>query len=93
MQIAFYIGVLAAEGGDGAYDAGRLVGTLLVWIGLPALLIGLVIWQVRRNRQSPGHPVPAPQAGAPPPGWHPDPHGQARLRYWNGVAWTEHTQN
>ena len=28
------------------------------------------------------------QGGA---GWHPDPHGQARLRYWDGSRWTEHT--
>jgi uncharacterized RDD family membrane protein YckC len=27
------------------------------------------------------------------PGWHPDPHGQARLRYWDGSRWTEHTSN
>jgi uncharacterized RDD family membrane protein YckC len=26
-------------------------------------------------------------------GWHPDPHGQARLRYWDGSQWTEHTSN
>ena len=25
------------------------------------------------------------------PGWHPDPQGQARLRYWDGSRWTEHT--
>jgi uncharacterized RDD family membrane protein YckC len=39
---------------------------------------------------------PAPQ---PPQGvaeqqkadWYPDPHGQARLRYWDGQRWTEHT--
>ncbi len=24
-------------------------------------------------------------------GWHPDPHGQARLRWWDGSQWTEHT--
>ena len=38
----------------------------------------------------------AAAGGAPPPadrspGWQPDPHGQARLRYWDGNAWTEHT--
>jgi endonuclease YncB( thermonuclease family) len=27
----------------------------------------------------------------PPPDWHPDPHDPARLRYWDGVRWTEHT--
>jgi uncharacterized RDD family membrane protein YckC len=26
-------------------------------------------------------------------GWHPDPRGQARLRYWDGSQWTEHTTN
>lgn len=26
-------------------------------------------------------------------GWHPDPHRQARLRYWDGSQWTEHTSN
>ena len=25
------------------------------------------------------------------PGWQPDPYGQARLRYWDGNTWTEHT--
>jgi uncharacterized RDD family membrane protein YckC len=24
-------------------------------------------------------------------GWHPDPRGQARLRWWDGSQWTEHT--
>lgn len=26
-----------------------------------------------------------------PPGWHPDPHDQGRLRWWDGTRWTEHT--
>ena len=26
-----------------------------------------------------------------PPAWHPDPHGQHRLRYWDGSTWTDHT--
>jgi hypothetical protein len=40
-------------------------------------------------------PGAAPAAGAaagPPAGWYPDPQGQARLRYWDGAAWTEQTQ-
>ena len=28
---------------------------------------------------------------APAPGWHPDPHGAASLRYHDGVQWTDHT--
>lgn len=30
-------------------------------------------------------------APLPPADWYPDPTGSARLRYWNGSAWTEHT--
>lgn len=30
-------------------------------------------------------PVAVPQ------GWYPDPHGVARLRWWDGTAWTQHT--
>jgi uncharacterized RDD family membrane protein YckC len=41
-------------------------------------------------------PQPEPQAQAGPAGehkadWYPDPHGVARLRYWDGQRWTEHT--
>lgn len=37
-------------------------------------------------------PQPAAVAG-PPAGWHPDPQGQAALRYWDGQQWTEHTND
>ena len=33
-------------------------------------------------------PVAAPTS---PAAWHPDPHGQHRLRYWDGTTWTDHT--
>lgn len=29
--------------------------------------------------------------GMPPPGWHPDPHGEAAQRWWDGGQWTAHT--
>ncbi|MEA2438968.1 MAG: hypothetical protein QOH76_392 [Thermoleophilaceae bacterium] len=44
-----------------------------------------------------GSPVGAPpppepqQQGGQPADWYPDPQGQARLRYWDGQRWTEHT--
>ncbi len=44
----------------------------------PAQAVGVSIFQ--------------PQAPAlPPPGWHPDPWGQAAQRYWDGASWTQHT--
>ena len=40
----------------------------------------------------PAAPPPQPQmAGQQKADWYPDPHGQARLRYWDGQRWTEHT--
>ena len=39
-----------------------------------------------------GHPLPpwAPRAMVAPANWYPDPSGEARLRYWDGSAWTGH---
>jgi hypothetical protein len=49
--------------------------------------------------QPPPAPAPAPEApvtetpvAAPAAGWYDDPSGRARLRYWDGQAWTEETQ-
>ena len=39
----------------------------------------------------PAFGAPPPPQGAQPAAWYPDPHGQARLRYWDGERWTEHT--
>jgi hypothetical protein len=35
-------------------------------------------------------PAPQQQSGQA-ADWYPDPQGQARLRYWDGQRWTEHT--
>ena len=43
---------------------------------------------------APQEATAAPAAGGgQAPGWYPDPQGQARLRYWDGSAWTEHTSD
>jgi uncharacterized RDD family membrane protein YckC len=36
-------------------------------------------------------PEPAAAPGSPPADWYPDPKGEARLRYWDGSTWTDHT--
>jgi hypothetical protein len=44
-----------------------------------------------RATPPPAAPQPAaPQPAGPPPGWYADPSGQARVRYWDGAAWTSH---
>lgn len=35
--------------------------------------------------------VPSQPSNLPPANWYPDPHGVARLRYWDGRQWTSHT--
>ena len=49
------------------------------------------------RREAAGHPLGLQDGPRDPllstggAGWHPDPYGQARLRYWDGSGWTEHT--
>jgi hypothetical protein len=40
---------------------------------------------------APGPPIPGPNRGMAPAGWHPDPSGEHGLRWWDGSSWTEHT--
>jgi hypothetical protein len=54
-------------------------------------------WEVVASADKPGFdkharlPIELVPDGPPPPGWHPDPWGQAAQRYWDGTAWTGHT--
>ena len=74
-----------------------VVGELLV-VGL--WITSGIFWLVDRNNPPAGRgPRPATvgaigpaRAGwyAPPPGWHPDPAGTNRWRWWDGQRWTEH---
>lgn len=70
---------------------------LIIGSGLLALVsvVVLIVMLVRSRRQrAPAVGAPA-YAGAaqpaPPPGWYPDPGGQAAHRWWDGTRWTDHT--
>ncbi len=56
-------------------------GVVLGLAGFVLLVIGLV-----RGRKRPVVAGPPPAAG-----WFPDPSRQARLRWWDGQRWTDHT--
>jgi hypothetical protein len=58
------------------------LGVVIVVIGVVLLIVGAV----RRGRSR------VPAYAATPPGWHPDPWGFGRWRYWDGARWTEHVQ-
>jgi hypothetical protein len=72
--------------------------------GADAEQLAQQIVRALRSAAAPPPPPPAPPPPPPPPpppepepepavpaDWYPDPHGQARLRYWDGAAWTDHT--
>jgi hypothetical protein len=48
-----------------------------------------------RPEAAPAAPAAPPAGGGPgqPAGWYPDPQGRARVRYWDGSTWTDHTSD
>jgi hypothetical protein len=38
-------------------------------------------------------PAPVRETSGPPPGWHPDPAGYNRWRWWDGRSWTHHVSH
>jgi hypothetical protein len=66
-----------------------VLAVLAVWIAAP------ILWLVERSERRTAAPAAwgygaPPLAAWPPPGWHPDPGGENRWRWWDGRAWTEH---
>jgi hypothetical protein len=89
-----------------AFDIGRLVGYVVVPVIIGAIILVIARRQDRSKgpaaatasmRGNPFAPAsasaqtPAPPQAGPPPDWYDDPWRQARLRYWDGTAWTGHT--
>jgi hypothetical protein len=96
-------GVKIGIGAILAFLSALLSGILAIWVAAvtkPAEsggLIGAGRGASALHRQ-PAVPTGVPQqpaqaAAGPAPGWYPDPNGVARLRYFDGVSWTDQTTN
>ncbi len=70
------------------------IPALIYWFNIRKKLMA-VDRAAASGQYGPGHMTysgwePMPPA-MPPPGWHPDPSGQHRLRWWDGTRWSEHS--
>jgi hypothetical protein len=59
----------------------------LPWVLVVVLagIVGALVWQFAKRKDVLGA---AGRFPAPPPGWYPEPGGQA-LRWWDGAQWTD----
>ncbi len=69
------------------------IPSLIYWFNIRKKLIAVELaasaGQYGPMRMSYGGWEPAPAVS--PPGWHPDPSGQHRWRWWDGSSWSSHT--
>jgi hypothetical protein len=93
-----------AYGGILAFASAFLSGAASVYVASTAITPGGETGLVGAGRgasalhRQPGLPTGAPQqpaqaAAGPAPGWYPDPNGVAKLRYFDGLNWTDQTSN
>lgn len=57
------------------------------WVLMIGGALGLGVLALNEVRRRPSLPPPRP------PGWHPDPQGEATRRWWDGNQWTAHTSD
>lgn len=76
------------------FGGGGGTGVVVLFVLLAALGIGATGYAGMAARRRKQQPVAArtdeAAPGAIPAGWYPDPAGEARQRYWDGEAWTDH---
>ncbi len=84
-----------------AVDASSSDVLLYVLIGAGVVLVVAIVlvalWLSKRSSAPAQPPAVGGPAGPPTqpmsPGWYPDPHGQARLRWYDGRQWTANAQD